>query len=195
MHRIILETAGLPSWTSANPPAIIAGVGFSRIRCFPRRRPDSRRRSPGSSVFAGPARCPPRSIRTVLGRIHLLAVRAAPAQCIRRADRETAAVEQPDARGKLKSDRSGRGSRAERAALVIRRCERASTLLHSNRPGDDWGKLLGDTVAVRRSGSSEDSACNDEQLTCKHALAYHELLTRKRIIALDWSRGRVSRHR
>lgn len=32
--------------------------------------------------------------------------------------------------------------------LVIRRYERASTLLTSNRPVDDWGKLLGDTAAV-----------------------------------------------
>ncbi len=32
--------------------------------------------------------------------------------------------------------------------LVIRRYERTSTLLTSNRPVDDWGKLLGDTAAV-----------------------------------------------
>jgi DNA replication protein DnaC len=32
--------------------------------------------------------------------------------------------------------------------LVLRRYERASTLLTSNRPIDDWGKLLGDTAAV-----------------------------------------------
>jgi DNA replication protein DnaC len=32
--------------------------------------------------------------------------------------------------------------------LVMRRYERASTLLTSNRPVDDWGKLLGDTAAV-----------------------------------------------
>jgi len=32
--------------------------------------------------------------------------------------------------------------------LVMRRHERASTLLTSNRPVDDWGKLLGDTAAV-----------------------------------------------
>ena len=30
----------------------------------------------------------------------------------------------------------------------MRRYERASTLLTSNRPVDDWGKLLGDTAAV-----------------------------------------------
>jgi DNA replication protein DnaC len=32
--------------------------------------------------------------------------------------------------------------------LIMRRYERASTVLTSNRPVDDWGKLLGDTAAV-----------------------------------------------
>jgi len=32
--------------------------------------------------------------------------------------------------------------------IIRRRCERASTLITSNRPVDDWGKLLGDTAAV-----------------------------------------------
>jgi DNA replication protein DnaC len=32
--------------------------------------------------------------------------------------------------------------------IVMRRYERASTLLTSNRPVDDWGKVLGDTAAV-----------------------------------------------
>ena len=32
--------------------------------------------------------------------------------------------------------------------LVMRRYERAATLLTSNRPVDDWGKLLGDTAAI-----------------------------------------------
>jgi DNA replication protein DnaC len=32
--------------------------------------------------------------------------------------------------------------------IVMRRSERASTLLTSNRPVEDWGKLLGDTAAV-----------------------------------------------
>jgi hypothetical protein len=32
--------------------------------------------------------------------------------------------------------------------LIMRRYERASTLLTSNRPVDGWGKLLGDTAAV-----------------------------------------------
>src|SRR5450755_2419892 len=29
--------------------------------------------------------------------------------------------------------------------IIMRRYERASTLLTSNRPGEEWGKLLGDT--------------------------------------------------
>ncbi len=32
--------------------------------------------------------------------------------------------------------------------VIMRRYERASTLLTSNRPVEDWGKLLGDTAAV-----------------------------------------------
>ena len=32
--------------------------------------------------------------------------------------------------------------------LIMRRYERASTMLTSNRPVDEWGKLLGDTAAV-----------------------------------------------
>ncbi len=32
--------------------------------------------------------------------------------------------------------------------VVMRRYERASTLLTSNRPVEDWGKLLGDAAAV-----------------------------------------------
>jgi len=32
--------------------------------------------------------------------------------------------------------------------LIMRRYERASTVITSNRPVDDWGKLLGDTAAV-----------------------------------------------
>ena len=32
--------------------------------------------------------------------------------------------------------------------VIMRRHERASTLLTSNRPVDDWGKLLGDTAAI-----------------------------------------------
>jgi DNA replication protein DnaC len=32
--------------------------------------------------------------------------------------------------------------------IIMRRYERASTLITSNRPVEDWGKLLGDTAAV-----------------------------------------------
>ena len=32
--------------------------------------------------------------------------------------------------------------------VIMRRYERASTLLTSNRPVEDWGKLLGDVAAV-----------------------------------------------
>ncbi len=32
--------------------------------------------------------------------------------------------------------------------LIMRRYERCSTILTSNRPVEDWGKLLGDTAAV-----------------------------------------------
>ena len=32
--------------------------------------------------------------------------------------------------------------------LIMRRYERVSTLLSSNRPVEDWGKLLGDVAAV-----------------------------------------------
>jgi DNA replication protein DnaC len=36
----------------------------------------------------------------------------------------------------------------ELLGIIMRRYERASTLLTSNRPLDDWGKLLGDGAAV-----------------------------------------------
>jgi DNA replication protein DnaC len=32
--------------------------------------------------------------------------------------------------------------------IVMRRYEKSSTLITSNRPVEDWGKLLGDTAAV-----------------------------------------------
>jgi DNA replication protein DnaC len=32
--------------------------------------------------------------------------------------------------------------------IIMRRYERTSTLLTSNRPVEDWGKLLGDTAAI-----------------------------------------------
>jgi DNA replication protein DnaC len=46
--------------------------------------------------------------------------------------------------------------------IVMRRYERASTLITSNRPVEDWGKLLGDTAAV--------SALLDRLLHHAHAL-------------------------
>jgi DNA replication protein DnaC len=32
--------------------------------------------------------------------------------------------------------------------IIMRRYERASTLITSNRPVEDWGKLIGDSAAV-----------------------------------------------
>jgi len=37
----------------------------------------------------------------------------------------------------------------DRLELVMRRYERASTLLTSNRPVDDWDKLLGDSAVAK----------------------------------------------
>ena len=34
----------------------------------------------------------------------------------------------------------------ELLALIMRRCERVSTLVNSNRPVEDWGKLLEDSA-------------------------------------------------
>lgn len=42
----------------------------------------------------------------------------------------------------------GPSAAEELLEIVMRRYERASTLLTSNRPVEDWGKLLGDTAAV-----------------------------------------------
>ncbi|HKA00966.1 MAG TPA: ATP-binding protein [Candidatus Solibacter sp.] len=36
----------------------------------------------------------------------------------------------------------------DRLEIIMRRYERCSTLLTSNRPVEDWGKLLGDVAAV-----------------------------------------------
>src|SRR5439155_590883 len=36
--------------------------------------------------------------------------------------------------------------------IIMRRYERTSTILTSNRPVEDWGKLLGDTAAVSADG-------------------------------------------
>ena len=46
--------------------------------------------------------------------------------------------------------------------IVMRRYERASTLLTSNRPVDDWGKLLADVAAV--------GAMLDPKLECEDAV-------------------------
>jgi DNA replication protein DnaC len=48
--------------------------------------------------------------------------------------------------------------------IVMRRYERASTLLTSNRPVEDWGKLLGDTAAV--SAMLDRSLHHAHVLTC-----------------------------
>ena len=44
--------------------------------------------------------------------------------------------------------------------VIMRRYERASTLLTSNRPVDDWGKLLGDTAAVTALARSPAASCH-----------------------------------
>ena len=44
--------------------------------------------------------------------------------------------------------KSGPTAAEELLEIVMRRYERASTLLTSNRPVEDWGKLLGDSAAV-----------------------------------------------
>jgi DNA replication protein DnaC len=44
--------------------------------------------------------------------------------------------------------------------IIMRRYERVSTLLTSNRPVEDWGKLLGDVAAVTAMGSSGESVGN-----------------------------------
>ena len=41
-----------------------------------------------------------------------------------------------------------RGDLLDLLEVVMRRHERASTIVTSNRPVDDWGKLLGDNAAV-----------------------------------------------
>lgn len=59
--------------------------------------------------------------------------------------------------------------------LVMRRHERASTLLTSNRPVEDWGKLLGDVPAVsalldRLLHHSHVLKCGPRSWRTKHAL-------------------------
>src|SRR5918995_5728407 len=50
--------------------------------------------------------------------------------------------------------------------IIMRRYERASTLLTSNRPVEDWGKLLGDTAAVSAcsTGCSITGMCSSADL-------------------------------
>lgn len=48
--------------------------------------------------------------------------------------------------------------------IIMRRYERASTLLSSNHPVEDWGKLLGDNAAV--------SSMLDRLLHHGHVLKY-----------------------
>ena len=45
--------------------------------------------------------------------------------------------------------------------VVMRRYERASRLLTSNRPVDDWGKLLGDTAAPCSIGCCITRTCSN----------------------------------
>src|SRR3989442_5864776 len=48
----------------------------------------------------------------------------------------------------LAKDRLPHTAAEDLLEIVMRRYERASTLITSNRPVEDWGKLLGDTAAV-----------------------------------------------
>ena len=66
--------------------------------------------------------------------------------------------------------------------IVMRRYERASSLLTSNRPVDDWGKLLGDTAAV--------TAMLDRLLHHGHVLKCGPRSWRTRIQSPDGSQGK-----
>jgi len=50
----------------------------------------------------------------------------------------------------LRMRKVGPTAAEELLEIVMRRYERASTLVTSNRPVEDWGKLLGDSAAVHR---------------------------------------------
>jgi len=50
----------------------------------------------------------------------------------------------------LRMRKVGPTAAEELLEIVMRRYERASTLVTSNRPVEDWGKLLGDGAAVHR---------------------------------------------
>jgi DNA replication protein DnaC len=67
--------------------------------------------------------------------------------------------------------------------LIMRRYERASTILTSNRPVDDWGKLLGDTAAV--------TALLDRMLHHAHVLKCGPKSWRTMIVASRMSRGTI----
>ena len=66
--------------------------------------------------------------------------------------------------------------------LIMRRYERASTLITSNRPVEDWGKLLGDTAAV--------SAMLDRMLHHGHVLKCGPRRWRTRNAGLKQEDGR-----
>lgn len=66
--------------------------------------------------------------------------------------------------------------------LIMRRYERASTLITSNRPVEDWGKLLGDTAAV--------SAMLDRMLHHGHVLKCGPRSWRTRNAGLKQEDGR-----
>lgn len=68
--------------------------------------------------------------------------------------------------------------------LIMRRYERTSTLLTSNRPVDDWGKLLGDVAAV--------SAMLDRLLHHAHLLKCGPKSWRTRSGNLSSSRNRTT---
>ena len=61
--------------------------------------------------------------------------------------------------------------------IVMRRYEHTSTLLTSNRPVDDWGKLLGDSAAVtamldRLLHHGHVLKCRSAELAYKNRLAF-----------------------
>ena len=63
-----------------------------------------------------------------------------------RGDGASAGFDAAASRGVAAQAASNRGE--ELLEIVMRRYERTGTLLTSNRPVDDWGKLLGDSAAV-----------------------------------------------
>jgi hypothetical protein len=54
----------------------------------------------------------------------------------------------PAHRRRLRHAQAAHTAAEDLLEIVMRRYERTSTLLTSNRPVDDWGKLLGDVAAV-----------------------------------------------